>query len=312
MCPPRSAMTRGEASCVILSDRSISGATLKRTSRVRLPPADLALSASARCAPPRRTAFAELQVSSNATAPTCAGLLCRCPAASCSRRTVGKPDSRTARFAVYDFTRPYELVYTSPVELAVFGFPREMLAVSRDSVREIAAVPIAAEHGIGALVVPLLRRVTLDLETYQPASAIRLSAVVMDLLTAAVAERVGRGGSLDSESWERTLVVRVHAFIDEHLGETDLSPGIVAAAHHISLRYLHKLFETEQTTVASWIRHRRLERCRKDLADPAHHSLPVSAVAARWGLPDAAHFSRLFRSTYGVPPVEYRRSCLER
>ncbi|HEY2044625.1 MAG TPA: helix-turn-helix domain-containing protein [Jatrophihabitans sp.] len=213
---------------------------------------------------------------------------------------------------MYDFTRPYELVYTSPVELAVFGFPREMLAVSRDSVREIAAVPIAAEHGIGALVVPLLRRVTLDLETYQPASAIRLSAVVMDLLTAAVAERVGRGGSLDSESWERTLVVRVHAFIDEHLGETDLSPGIVAAAHHISLRYLHKLFETEQTTVASWIRHRRLERCRKDLADPAHHSLPVSAVAARWGLPDAAHFSRLFRSTYGVPPVEYRRSCLER
>jgi AraC-like DNA-binding protein len=32
-------------------------------------------------------------------------------------------------------------------------------------------------------------------------------------------------------------------------------------------------------------------------------------VAARWGLPDSAHFSRLFRRTYGQPPAEYRRSC---
>jgi AraC-like DNA-binding protein len=108
----------------------------------------------------------------------------------------------------------------------------------------------------------------------------------------------------------RTLLLRVHAFIEEHLGEIDLAPGIVAAAHHISLRHLHRLFETQHTTVAGWIRHRRLERCRKDLADPAQHTMPVSAVAARWGLPDSAHFSRLFRHTYGLPPAEYRRTCL--
>ena len=36
----------------------------------------------------------------------------------------------------------------------------------------------------------------------------------------------------------------------------------------------------------------------------------VSAVAARWGLPDSAHFSRLFRRTYGLPPAEYRQGCL--
>jgi AraC-like DNA-binding protein len=33
----------------------------------------------------------------------------------------------------------------------------------------------------------------------------------------------------------------------------------------------------------------------------------VSAVAARWGLTNAAHFSRAFRAAYGVSPVEYRR-----
>jgi AraC-like DNA-binding protein len=34
----------------------------------------------------------------------------------------------------------------------------------------------------------------------------------------------------------------------------------------------------------------------------------VSAIAARWGLMDAAHFSRAFRAAYGLPPAEYRMS----
>jgi AraC-like DNA-binding protein len=36
----------------------------------------------------------------------------------------------------------------------------------------------------------------------------------------------------------------------------------------------------------------------------------VNAVAARWGLPDPAHFNRLFKCTYGLPPAEYRRAFL--
>jgi AraC-like DNA-binding protein len=81
---------------------------------------------------------------------------------------------------------------------------------------------------------------------------------------------------------------------------------MIAAAHHVSVRYLHKLFETEQSGVAAWIRQRRLERCRRDLLDPALRTQPVSAIAARWGLTEPAHFSRLFRAAYGMPLVEYR------
>jgi len=72
-------------------------------------------------------------------------------------------------------------------------------------------------------------------------------------------------------------------------------------------RSLYSVFEREQATVAGWIRHRRLERCRRDLLDPAQHDVPVSAVAARWGLANPAHFSRAFRAAYGLAPVEYRR-----
>jgi AraC-like DNA-binding protein len=69
---------------------------------------------------------------------------------------------------------------------------------------------------------------------------------------------------------------------------------------------MHKLFEAEGTTACAWIRARRLEHCRRDLADPALAARSVSAVGARWGLPDASRFSRLFREAYQVSPREYR------
>ena len=42
------------------------------------------------------------------------------------------------------------------------------------------------------------------------------------------------------------------------------------------------------------------------MLDPALRAQPVSAIAARWGLTNPAHFSRLFRQAYGAPPAAYR------
>ena len=124
--------------------------------------------------------------------------------------------------------------------------------------------------------------------------------------SAALAARSDSGARLPADSRRRTLQLQIHAFLEERLGDPGLSPGGVAAAHFISVRYLHKLFETEQTTVADWIRSRRLERCRRDLLDPALSTRTVEAIGERWGLTDAAHFSRVFKRRFGVPPAEYR------
>ena len=51
---------------------------------------------------------------------------------------------------------------------------------------------------------------------------------------------------------------------------------------------------------------RRLERCLRDLLEPALALHPVSAIAARWGFADAASLSRTFRSAYHVSPSRYR------
>jgi AraC-like DNA-binding protein len=110
----------------------------------------------------------------------------------------------------------------------------------------------------------------------------------------------------------RALLASVQTFIDRSLADPHLSPSAIAGAHHISLRWLYKLFEEQGTTVSRWIRERRLERCRRDLLNPALSDLPASAIAYRSGFTDAAHFSRAFRKTYGHPPGTYRRLRRER
>jgi AraC-like DNA-binding protein len=202
---------------------------------------------------------------------------------------------RPGEFAIYDWARPYDIAYNESVHLAIFSIPGSPPA-------GITAVSFASNDGTAALAAPLLRRVALDLDSYQPASALKLSGVVLDLVSAVVAER------MDRLAPEDTLLTTVKVFIEQHLGDLTLAPATVAAAHHISLRYLHRLFAGEHLTVAAWIRHRRLERCRKDLADPLLHGHTVSSIAACWGLPDSAQFSRAFRAAYGMPPAEFRRS----
>lgn len=99
---------------------------------------------------------------------------------------------------------------------------------------------------------------------------------------------------------------RVRSFIDARLADPDLSPSQIAASCGISLRRLHRIFADTSWSVCSWIRHRRLEKCRQALLDPAQDNLSISQIAFRWGFNDAAHFSRSFRAAYNYSPRDVR------
>jgi AraC-like DNA-binding protein len=208
-------------------------------------------------------------------------------------------------FTLVDLSRPGHWA-NSPVRLVSVLFPRALLPLRQDEVARLTAVRIPGDQGTAALVSSLTCQLPRHLDDHGAADGARLGTAVLDMLAVALAARLDRESELPDGNRQRTLLLHIHAYIEQRLADPDLSPGMIAAAHYISVRYLHRLFETQQTSVASWIRRRRLDRCRRDLLDPALQARPLSATAARWGFASAVQFSRAFRAAYGVPPGEYR------
>jgi AraC-like DNA-binding protein len=209
-------------------------------------------------------------------------------------------------FTLIDLSRPARWSLSGSRVVAVM-FPRAMLPLRSNDLDRLTAVPVRGARGAGALVSSLARQLADQLDSYGSADGARLGTAVLDLLTAGLATRLERVDEIPPDTRRRALLLRIRAYIEARLPDPALSPGTIAAAHFVSVRYLHKLFEAEQATVSEWVRRRRLERCRRDLLDPAMGTEPVGAIGMRWGFRDAGHFSRLFRAAYGVPPAEYRQ-----
>jgi len=214
-------------------------------------------------------------------------------------------------FTFYDTDRPYTLAFSDPHRMLVLLFPRGMLGLPQSRLARLTATRLPGEPGgMATLIGPFLAQMADlidEVDTRGPWAGVRLADNVLDLLATVLTERLDCAPP-DPDAAHRALMLQITAFIEEHLGDADLCPGQIAAAHHVSLRQLHKLFHSSGTTVAGWIRQRRLEHCGHDLRDARCAARPVAAVGARWGYPDPAHFSRLFKASYGMSPRDYRAS----
>jgi AraC-like DNA-binding protein len=141
----------------------------------------------------------------------------------------------------------------------------------------------------------------------QAADAMRLSSATLDLMSVTFGRVLGVLSGLSSERIDRERAIRIQHFMRQNLGDPNLTPEAIASAHYISLRTLQRLFQAYAgTTVARWIRERRLAGFRADLLDLTLQSRSVHSLAARWGFTDLSHVSRAFKAAYGEAPAAYR------
>ncbi|MFB7510645.1 helix-turn-helix domain-containing protein [Streptomyces broussonetiae] len=168
----------------------------------------------------------------------------------------------------------------------------------------ITASPLGPDTPLGSLLSPFLAELVDSAETYPPRTSELMTHNVVGPLGTLTHELFGRT-STDTPSENRALLLQIQTFIDRHLADPDLTPQAISRAHHLSLRYLHRVFESEDVTVCRWIQRRRLEECRRTVAR-RRNDFTIAAVAHRWGFTSAAHFSRVFRAAYGMSPREWR------
>ncbi|MDX3665239.1 AraC-like ligand-binding domain-containing protein [Streptomyces europaeiscabiei] len=225
----------------------------------------------------------------------------QCALAQKDRQVLLKPGG----LALYDTRFPYTLEFEHPYRQLVLMLPRALLRLPEAGIERVTAVPVPCRTGVGPVVLPFLRGLAQQVEELESVAAPRFADTVVDLLQALLAP-YGEAPPGAREEGRDVLTRRILMYMEQRLTDPHLGPDEIAAAHHISRRYLYKLLAEQGHTVSGWIRERRLTQCRRDLTDPALAHLPVAAIGGRWGYPDPAYFSHAFKSVYGMSPREAR------
>ncbi|MFD8595135.1 helix-turn-helix domain-containing protein [Kitasatospora sp. NPDC059646] len=206
-------------------------------------------------------------------------------------------------FVLYDTARAYVIEYPKPSRAHLFHLPRRLLAVPDGDLERVTGTPVTAADGFGSVLLPFLRTLADSASSYRTPVADRLAGSVADLVGTMITQLGSARTAQDADTPNGRLLRQVREYIERRLGDPELSPETIARAHHISVRYLHRLFEGEGVTVGRLVLRSRLEACARELARPG---LSVAEIAHRWGFGSPAHFSRAFRTAYGVPPREWR------
>jgi AraC-like DNA-binding protein len=109
---------------------------------------------------------------------------------------------------------------------------------------------------------------------------------------------------------QRTLRDRIREYIGQHLHDPELSLDTIARDLNASKRSLHRALREIDGSIHNLIWHARLERCREDLRDPTKSQQSIANIAQSWGFKNSTHFSRAFRTRYGMSAREVRRGAL--
>ncbi|MGW0881218.1 helix-turn-helix domain-containing protein [Streptomyces sp. NPDC002671] len=212
---------------------------------------------------------------------------------------------RPPQLICFDTGRPFKVIMPEKFRMVDVMVPHSLVGLTAADTRQLTALAWSGDQGAAALLSSLLEG--LDRHGEEVETAVDLLGGSVAGLTAVLFVERMREVATDGEAARQALMLRIQAHARKRLAEPGLSPVEIARRHNISLRYLQKIFQEYGVSPARWIRDERLARCRSELADPSLDHLPVALIGERAGLYGASHFSRLFRSRYGVTPSEFRK-----
>ncbi|TVS16603.1 MAG: helix-turn-helix domain-containing protein [Gammaproteobacteria bacterium] len=169
---------------------------------------------------------------------------------------------------------------------------------------------IDGQRGIARVFSGMLGALAGAMDDVRPEELVAVELALTEFLVACIAagEHPDAGFGVGSGVREACLQ-RVCQSIEARLGDPELNLATIAKEHGVSPRYLQKLFALAGKTFSSYVRTRRLERCRTDLVNPLYARLSISEICFRWGFNCSSHFSRAFREQYQNSPREYRRGA---
>jgi AraC-like DNA-binding protein len=206
------------------------------------------------------------------------------------------------QMTIYEAKRPLRALLDQPWTFALLAFERDALPLPAHVVQRSIRRVVNLDDGPGAVLADFA------------ASAIRqgpamryTSGCIGEAGLHLIAGTLAASALPDAKATADAQRLRVIEYATTHLADPALSHDRIARALHMAPRTLHRLFENEPATVTEYIRLQRLEATRRDLADPRLRHRSIAAIAARWGFPSQAHFTRAFQARYAMTPSTARQ-----
>jgi AraC-like DNA-binding protein len=220
-------------------------------------------------------------------------------------------DDRTAvlqpgDFALYDSTRPYELLFDGPFQEYVVMLPGPMLRSQLRGAPELTARRVRGSRGAGHLMIEMIRTLAADIGVLEPAAAAAVAQSVEHIVVAGLSSLTPDAPVPEPELAARREQIKASA--RARLRDPGLTVAAIAAALHTSVSTLHRAFAGEPCSIAEWIWAQRLDAVRADLCDPTLRHRTISDIAFSWGFVDASHFSRAFKARFGCTAREVRQA----
>lgn len=203
---------------------------------------------------------------------------------------------------VWDSTRPARFLVTEPLAKRSLLIPRAALDEVGGRRWSPGAVLLDAGAPATRLLTGYLDTLGAILPELHPAqvTAARNATLELFIGAARAADDVVSTGTA-----RPALRATIDRFIERHLAGDAVTPAAIAAAHGVSTRTVHRLFNATGETIGEVVRMRRLARAREEVTDTDRS---IAAIAHRWGFADTSHFSRAFKAHYGAAPTDYRHA----
>lgn len=212
-----------------------------------------------------------------------------------------RADLTPGHAVLYDASSPYTLHFPGRMSETVLQIPRRAVHRAGHAFDDLTARVLPPSNSLNALM-NLVQAMDSDLAAAQsPMENELLAEAAVTLLQSAILTD-GRPPATRIEP--DALAATMYAYIDQHLSDPELTVDRLAAAHHVSIRLVHKIFAAQDSSPGAYIRRKRLAL--------AHARLlvgdSVMSAALRAGFTDPDTFTRAFKRQYRCPPSTLRPS----
>jgi AraC-like DNA-binding protein len=201
-------------------------------------------------------------------------------------------------FVIYDAAKPFIYDFPDGYHMLLTKIPRRVMLSRLPDAERLTAVKVSGASALGSLAANMIRSAALLDLPGQAGAPAKVGISVVDLLSAVFeVELLDRLELCDRQTG---LLKKAKDYMRARIDESELDVDAIANAVHVSPRTLSRAFASEGTTVTRWLWKERLAASYAALTEG--RATQVLDVALGCGFVSGSHFSRMFKSTYGVLP----------